>query len=383
MIDRLYGLAKPLIMAMPPERAHEMALRALELGPRAPADAARDPSLAVSAFGLDFPNPIGLAAGFDKDARVPDAVLGLGFGHVEIGSVTPLPQVGNPQPRLFRLPEDQAIINRMGFNSAGHEAVARRLAARPVNGIVAVNLGANKASADKTRDFVAGVERLGPYATFLTINVSSPNTPGLRDLQLPDALSGLIGEMVVARDTLTASRGRRVPLVVKLSPDIAEGDLPEIVARLLAAPVDGIAVSNTTLSRDGLTNTRYAAETGGLSGRPLFQRSTQMLAKVFLLSEGKVALIGIGGVDSGAAALAKIEAGASLVQLYSAMIYQGPGLAQRINRFLANEVTRRGLTSITQLRGKQAKRWANVGSVEHRTNGVGATRESPSGSLRR
>jgi dihydroorotate dehydrogenase len=358
VIDQLYGLARPLVMALDPERAHELALRSLELGltrrPGPPSLA----SLRVTAFGLSFPNPIGLAAGFDKDARVPDAVLGLGFGHVEIGSVTPLPQAGNPQPRLFRLPEDEAIINRMGFNSAGHAAVAARLKRRRPNGILAVNLGANKASPDKTRDFVAGVERLGPYASFLTINVSSPNTPGLRDLQLPEALSDLARQVVAARDRLTKTIGRRVPLVVKLSPDIADTDLPEIVARLVAAPVDGIAVSNTTLARAGLNNTRHAAETGGLSGRPLFDRSTQVLAQVSLLTKGTLPLIGVGGVDSGAAALAKIEAGATLVQLYSAMIFQGPGLAKRINQFLADQLTLRGLTSVGQLRGTQSERWA-------------------------
>ncbi len=357
MIDTLYRLAKPFVLALEPERAHELALRSLELGLRLPV-AKRDPALAVTAFGLEFPNPIGLAAGFDKDARVPGALLGLGFGHVEIGSVTPLPQAGNPQPRLFRLPEDQAVINRMGFNSAGHDAVAQRLGARPTNGIVAVNLGANKASADKTRDFVVGLERLGRYASFVTINVSSPNTPGLRDLQLPEALSDLAGQLVAARDKMTVELGRRMPLVVKLSPDIADGDLPEIVDRLMAAPVDGISISNTTLSRDGLANARHAAETGGLSGRPLFQRSTQMLAKVFLLTNGKLPLIGIGGVDTGWAALTKIEAGASLVQLYSALIYQGPGLAQRINAFLVQQAKQRGLASIAQLRGTQATRWA-------------------------
>lgn len=341
-------------MAMDPERAHEAALRSLELGLSGRGLSFSDPSLAVSAFGLAFPNPLGLAAGFDKDARVPDAVLRLGFGHVEIGSVTPLPQAGNPQPRLFRLPEDGAIINRMGFNSAGHEAVARRLASRARQGIVAVNLGANKASADKTKDFVAGLERLGPLSSFVTINVSSPNTPGLRDLQLPDALSDLVGQLIATRDRMATRDGRRIPLIVKLSPDSAAADLPKTIARLLAAPVDGIAISNTTLARDGLTSLQLAGETGGLSGRPLFERSTRMLAEVFRLTGGTIPLIGIGGIDSGEAAVAKIEAGATLLQLYTGMIYRGPGLAQQINRHLAGELKRRGLASLTQLRGTKA-----------------------------
>ncbi len=362
MIDPLYALARPGLFAIDPERAHELALRALELGLARRVNPAFDASLLVQAFGLDFPNPLGLAAGFDKDARVPDAMLGLGFGHVEIGSVTPLRQAGNPRPRLFRLPQDRAIINRMGFNSAGHELVARRLAARAGTGIVSVNLGANKASPDKTRDFVSGLTQLGPFASFVTINVSSPNTPGLRDLQLPDALSALLEQLMSARARLATDSERKPPLIVKLAPDIAADDLGEIVARLLAAKVDGIAISNTTVARDGLVDQRSAGESGGLSGRPLFARSTQMLARVYLLTQGRVPLIGIGGIDSGTTALAKIAAGASLLQLYSALIYEGPGLVQRINRHLATELKQRGLTSIAQLRGLDAERWATEAS---------------------
>ena len=357
MIGRLYDLAQPLMRALDPERAHEAALRALELGLHPHAAAAPDPRLAVSAFGLSFPNPIGLAAGFDKDARVPDAMLTLGFGHVEIGSVTPLPQAGNPKPRLFRLPADRAVVNRMGFNSAGHEAVAQRLeqrAGRP--GIIGVNLGANKASPDKTADFVAGLERLGGLASYVTINVSSPNTPGLRDLQLPDALSRLMEQLLAVRAKMT----RKPPLIVKLAPEIAEDGLAEIVGRLLAGGADGIAISNTTLARDGLTDTALASETGGLSGRPLFRRATRMLARVYQLSEGRVPLIGIGGVDSGAAALAKIAAGASLVQLYTGMVFEGPGLVARINLKIAGALGRLNIDSIEKIRGTEAAEWARA-----------------------
>ena len=362
MISRLYALAQPFAFALDPERAHEAALRALELGLAGAGSApAADPRLAVDALGLHFSNPVGLAAGFDKDARVPDAMLGLGFGHVEIGSVTPLPQAGNPRPRLFRLPGDGAVINRMGFNSSGHEAVAVRLAARKRRGgIVAVNLGANKDSADKAADFAAGIERLGEFASFLTINVSSPNTPGLRDLQMPGTLGPLLETLAGARVRLAARTGARPAMVVKLAPEIAEDDLPEIVARLLAGGADGIAVSNTTLARDGLTEAVLARQSGGLSGRPLFRRATRLLARVYQLSEGKVPLIGIGGIDSGAAAAAKIAAGASLVQLYTGMIYEGPGLAARINRHLATELDRRGLSSIGALRGLEAGRWSRA-----------------------
>ena len=361
MIDRLYGLVRPIAFALDPERAHEAALRALELGLTARGEPFADGRLMVDALGLRFPNPLGLAAGFDKDARVPDAMLAFGFGHVEIGSVTPLPQDGNPKPRLFRLPGDRAVINRMGFNSGGHAAVAARLTARMGRpGIVSVNLGANKASPDRGADFATGIERLGGFASFVTINISSPNTPGLRDLQLPDALSRLIEQVHAARNRLTAKSGAKPPLVVKLAPEIAEDDLPEIVSRLVGGGIDGIAISNTTLARDGLTETALARQAGGLSGAPLFRRSTRMLARVFGLSAGKVPLIGIGGIDSGPAAVAKIAAGASLLQLYTGMLYEGPGLVDRINRHLALELERRGLENLGKLRGLGAEKWAHA-----------------------
>ena len=357
MIERLYSLAQPLVLSMDPERAHEAALRALELGLYPRGATAPDPRLAVNAFGLTFPNPVGLAAGFDKDARVPDAMLAFGFGHVEIGSVTPLPQAGNPQPRLFRLLSDRAVINRMGFNSAGHDVVAQRLQTRRGKpGILGVNLGTNKASSDKAADFVTGLERLSPFANYVTINVSSPNTPGLRDLQLPDALSRLIERLQTARARLS----RQPPLIVKLAPEIAEDDLSQVVARLLAGGVEGIAISNTTLARDGLTDIKPAAEAGGLSGRPLFRRATRMLARVYQLSGGRLPLIGIGGIDSGAAALAKIAAGATLIQLYTGMIYEGPGLAARICNYLSAELGRKGVDSISKLRGAEVDRWASA-----------------------
>lgn len=361
MLGRIYGLAQPIAMSLEAELAHEAVLRVLELGLRPGPPRPSDPRLAVDAMGLRLPNPLGLAAGFDKDARVPDAMLGFGFGHVEVGSVTPRPQAGNAKPRLFRLPQDRAVINRMGFNSAGHAAIARRLQARGSGaGILSVNLGANKDSTDKAADFAAGIEVLGRYASFLTVNISSPNTPGLRDLQLPDTLSKLLERLASARQRLLAQTGAQPPMVVKLAPEIAEDDFPEVVARLLAGGADGIAVSNTTLARDGLERTDLAVQAGGLSGRPLFRRATRMLARIYLLSEGKLPLIGIGGVDSGAAAAAKIAAGASLVQLYTGLIYEGPDLPARINRHLVQELERRKLPGLASLRGLEAERWSRA-----------------------
>ena len=361
MMSRLYEIVRPVAFALEPERAHEAALRAIECGFHPSAAPECDPRLAVTLFGLRFPNPVGLAAGFDKDARVPDAMLAFGFGHVEIGSVTPLPQPGNPRPRLFRLASDRAIINRMGFNSAGQEAVARRLGARKAaTGIIGVNLGANKLSEDKTADFEAGVARLGGLASFLTINISSPNTPGLRDLQSPDALSNLLERLDAARGSLTKRTGRKPPMIVKLSPDISDDNLPEVVRRLVASSIDAIAISNTTLEKRGLSETVQSEETGGLSGRPLFRRATRLLARIYKLSEGKLPLIGIGGVESAETAVAKIAAGASLVQLYTGMIYMGPGLPDQINRRLARDLDRRGYSTLSALCGLENERWCRA-----------------------
>jgi dihydroorotate dehydrogenase len=363
MLKLGFQLARPLLFALPPEPAHEVSLRALEAGlyPRAPA--LDDPSLAVELWGLKFPNPLGIAAGYDKDARVPDAVLGLGCGFAEIGTVTPEPQPGNARPRVFRLPADRAVINRLGFNSGGHVAALARLRARHArgaSGIVGVNLGANKETADRTADYVSGIATFGAVASYFAVNISSPNTPGLRDLQAPAALDALLSRVMAARDGLPRSGGRAIPVVVKIAPDIAADDLAPIVARMLAHNVDGIAVSNTTLTRPGLADRRTAEEAGGLSGRPLFKRSTVMLARVFALTAGKVPLIGIGGIDSPETALAKIEAGASLIQLYTGLIFEGPALIGRIKTGLATAASTTGVASIAALVGRQAKEWADM-----------------------
>ncbi len=351
-------LARPLLLALDPEQAHELTLRSLESGlyPRARRPDA--PRLAVNLWDLAFPNPIGIAAGFDKDARVPDAILKIGFGFAEIGSVTPRPQPGNPRPRVFRLIAERAIINRLGFNSGGHAAALRRLRRRPNAGIVGVNLGANKDTPDRTADYVLGVETFYDVASYLAVNISSPNTPGLRDLQAPAALDALLGQVMEARRRRVAAGARQVPIVVKIAPDIAEADIPLITERLVAHAVDAIAVSNTTLTRPGLAGNPLAEQAGGLSGRPLFQRSTAMLARVHQATGGRVPLIGIGGIDSPEAALAKIEAGATLLQLYTGLVYEGPGLIDRIKQHLLATVERTGAPSIATLVGTKAGEWA-------------------------
>jgi dihydroorotate dehydrogenase len=353
-----YHLARPMLFALPPEQAHETTLMGLEAGVYLRDAKPADPSLAVSVAGLQMPNPIGIAAGFDKDARVPDAVLGMGCGFAEIGTVTPLPQTGNPMPRVFRLINDSGLINRLGFNNGGHAAALERLQLRHKNGgVVGVNIGANKDTTDRAADYVAGIDAFWDVASYFMVNISSPNTPGLRDLQAPAALDELLGRVMQAREKRMAG-GKSRPIFVKIAPDVAEEDLPAIVARLEANRVDGIAVSNTTLARPGLGHVPDAAQAGGLSGRPLFHRSTVMLARVRLLTSGRIPLIGIGGIDSPGSALAKIEAGASLLQLYTGLIYEGPALIGAIKEHLAEAVRHAGAASIVALAGTKAEAWA-------------------------
>jgi dihydroorotate dehydrogenase len=359
MLSAFFNLARPMLFALDPERAHELTLRSLEAGLYPRTGEPEDHRLVVEVWGLTFANPVGIAAGFDKDARVPDAVLGLGCGFAEVGSLTPRPQAGNPRPRVFRLVEDRAIINRLGFNNGGQAAALARLARRPRRGIVGVNIGANKDAADRTADYVHGLEAFYNVASYFTVNISSPNTPGLRELQAPAALDELLGRLMHARTALVSNGRPRVPIVVKIAPDIAEEDLAPITERLVAHGVDGIAVSNTTLTRPHLSDARLAQEAGGLSGRPLFHRSTVMLARVYRLTSGRIPLIGIGGIDSGATALAKIEAGGTLLQLYTGLIYEGPGLIDRIKRHLALAARRAGVSSIGALTGSKAEEWAS------------------------
>lgn len=358
MISALFDVAKPLLFAFSPEDAHEMTLRALELGAYPRCAEPETGLLAVDVMGLTFPNPLGVAAGFDKDARVPNAVLGMGFGFAEVGTTTPRPQSGNPRPRVFRLEPDRAVINRLGFNNEGHAKALSRLKARPPRGIVSVNIGANKDSADRAADYVTGLETFYDVANLFTVNISSPNTPGLRDLQAPEALEDLLSRLMTARAKLIAGGKPKKAIVVKIAPDISEADLPATVDALVRHGVDGIAVSNTTLSRAHLTSPARS-EQGGVSGRPLFHRATVTLARVYEQTQGRVPLVGIGGIDSPERALAKIEAGASLLQLYTGLIYEGPRLIPRIKSGLSAVLRERGLKNLAQLTGSAARTWAS------------------------
>lgn len=351
MADKL----RRLLFLLRPETAHGITLKALSLV-RLPPSAPDDPRLSVEAFGLHFPNPIGLAAGFDKNGEAVDALFALGFGFAEIGTVTPLPQAGNPRPRLFRLRKDRAVVNRLGFNSAGHAAVHRRLAARAGRpGIVAVNLGANRDSQDRIADYVAGIKAFADLAQMLIVNISSPNTPGLRDLQGQRELNDLLPRLLAARDIAPERR----PLIVKIAPDLTEDELDGIIRVCRACKIDGLAISNTTLARpEDLVEVAKAREAGGLSGRPLFTLSTRLLAQAYLRVENQFPLIGIGGVEDAATAFAKIEAGASLVELYSALVFEGPRRVDEIKRGLVGRLDKAGLSRLKDARGRRAKDWA-------------------------
>jgi dihydroorotate dehydrogenase len=344
----------PLLRWFDPEDAHRLAIQGLRLLPptRPRPD---DAKLAVRAFGLNFPNPVGMAAGFDKSADVPDALLRLGFGFVEIGTVTPKPQSGNPRPRLFRLERDEAVINRMGFNNDGAEAVLRRLASRAnLGGIVGVNVGANKDAADRVADYVKLIETFAPVASYFTVNVSSPNTPGLRNLQQAAALDDLLAKVIDARERVRSSAGDS-PVLLKIAPDLSLTELDDVVHIARSRRVDGMVVANTTLARPStLREQARSKEQGGLSGRPLFRLSTRMVAETYVRAEGAFPLIGVGGIDSGGAALTKIRAGASLIQLYSSLIYKGLGLVDGIKNDLASTLLRTGRDSLSEIVGADA-----------------------------
>ena len=346
----LYPLIRPLLRGLPPEAAHRLTLAALAAGLGGRAPEPDPPILAQRLWGRDFPNPIGIAAGFDKDARVPDALLRLGFGFAEIGTVTPRPQPGNPKPRVFRLETDGALINRLGFNSGGLDAVIARLSARPHRGVVGVNLGKNRDSADPIADYAEGVRRTAALADYLVVNVSSPNTPGLRDLQARDTLETLLRALLSAR----AETGAAPPLLVKIAPDLTAEERADIAAVALATGIDGIIVSNTTIARPPGLRSPQAREAGGLSGRPLFAPSTALLADIYRLTGGKLPLVGVGGVASAEDAYAKIRAGASLVQLYTALVFAGPALLHKIKRGLAELLRRDGFASVAEAVGTDA-----------------------------
>jgi dihydroorotate dehydrogenase len=355
LIRAFDAFSLPLLRFLDPEDAHRLAIQGLRLLPPLRLKP-NDSKLAVRAFGLNFPNPIGMAAGFDKNAEVPDALLRLGFGFVEIGSVTPRRQDGNPRPRLFRLERDEAVINRMGFNNDGAEAVLRRLAARAnLGGIVGVNVGANKDSPDRVADYVKQIEMFAPVADYFTVNVSSPNTPGLRNLQQAKLLDELLARVIDARERVRTKAGDS-PVLLKIAPDLSLAELDDVVQIARSRRVDGMIVSNTTLARPQTLRelSRRTKEQGGLSGRPLFRLSTRMVAETFVRTEGAFPLIGVGGIDSGGAALTKIRAGASLIQLYSSLVYKGLGVIESIKHDLASTLLRTGRESLSEIVGADA-----------------------------
>lgn len=339
----LFRLARPALFALDPERAHRLTIAALKAAPVMPAATAGP--LAVDVAGLRFANPVGLAAGFDKDAEVPDAMLGLGFGFVEVGSITPRPQDGNPKPRLFRLPADRAVINRMGFNNGGANAAVERLAARKERpGIVGVNIGANKDSADRIADYAEMTRRMAPFASYLAVNVSSPNTPGLRALQDEGPLRELLAAVMETRGKAGP------PTFLKVAPDLEPSDIDSIARIAVEARLGGLIVSNTTLSRPAL-HSHHANEPGGLSGAPLRDLALQRLRDFRSATGGALPLIGVGGISSAEDAWQRIRAGANLVQLYSALVFEGPGLARRIVRGLEHRLKRDGFATIAEAVG--------------------------------
>lgn len=341
----LYKLLRPLAFALDAETAHRAAIAALSVSlplplPRFPAE------LEQQVAGLRFPSPVGLAAGFDKDAEAPDALLGLGFGFVEVGTITPKPQAGNPKPRLFRLKEDHAVINRMGFNNGGQAAALERLEKRKRRGIVGVNIGANKDSADRIADYVAGVRTMSPVADYLTVNISSPNTPGLRNLQAG-------GDLVELLAAVREARIPGVPVFLKVAPDLESGDHERIVRAAMDSGIDSLIVSNTTISRPPLKSP-YAGEAGGLSGRPLKSLALDQIRRFRAASGGAIPLIAAGGIENASDAWDRITAGASLVQLYSAMVYEGPGIARRIAEGLRTRLGIAQMAHISEAVGSDA-----------------------------
>jgi dihydroorotate dehydrogenase len=354
VIGLLEAMTRPFLRLLDAEDAHRLAIHALRLPPFVKL-VADDPRIAVRAFGLNFPNPVGMAAGFDKHAEVPDALLKLGFGFVEVGTVTPLPQSGNPRPRVFRLPHDQGVINRLGFNSEGADAALRRLAARAsAGGIVGVNVGANKESADRIADYVRLIETFAPVVSYFAINISSPNTPGLRELQQAKVFDDLLARVMDARARMSRQAGT-TPVLIKIAPDLTLNELDDLVGGARRHRVDGMIVGNTTVARPPTLQDRLIAqEAGGLSGRPLFTRATRMLAETYVRVEGAFPLIGVGGIDSGKTALAKIRAGACLIQLYSALIFHGLRLVAGIKSELSTELSRGGHNGIDELVGADA-----------------------------
>ena len=347
-----YKMGTAAMRVLPAEAAHKATIKALKAGLGPVAVKTPSPELITTVGGLTLPNPVGLAAGFDKDCDVPDAMLAAGFGFVECGTVTPRPQIGNAKPRLFRLTEDQAVINRMGFNNGGLESFKDRLTKRHgKDGIVGANLGANKDSTDRVEDYVKGLKALWGLSDYFTINISSPNTPGLRDLQNENAMDELLGRIAEARAELTGDKPS-FPMFLKVAPDLDHGEIERIVEQARMYGMNAIIISNTTIARPDTLQSQFKGEGGGLSGAPLFEPSTEILKEFYAAAQGKIDLIGVGGISSGSQAYAKIRAGAKAVQLYSALVYQGPGLVTEINRDLKARLKADGFSSISEAVGQ-------------------------------
>lgn len=352
--------ARRLLFSLDAEAAHDLSIKALKCGLVPASSPPANRRLAVELAGLSLPNPIGMAAGYDKNGEVVDALLRLGFGFTEAGSITPNPQPGNPRPRIFRLEAHKGVINRLGFNNEGHEACLARLKARvDRGGVLGVNIGANKDSADRTADYVAGVERFAPFAGYLAVNISSPNTPGLRDLQARAALDDLLKRVMAARDATTEQAGRKVPVFLKIAPDLGETDMDDIAEAVANAGTDGLIISNTTLARSEVAGHPSAGEIGGLSGAPLFERSTIVLAKMRRRMGADFPIIGVGGITDAVSALTKLEAGANAVQLYSGLVYGGPGLIARMLKEMIARLDRDGVPSISAYTNRANDFWAD------------------------
>ncbi len=354
----LFDLARPALFAFSPEKAHGLSIQGLKSGIIPPARLKDDPRLQVPLDSITFSNPVGLAAGYDKNAEVPDAVLSLGFGFTEVGTITPRPQAGNPKPRVFRLTLDKALINRLGFNNEGHAAALARLNARVnTSGIVGVNIGANKDSEDFVADYEKGIDTFYDVASYFTANISSPNTPGLRNLQAGEALEVLLKRVFDRVEENTTRTGKRIPVFLKIAPDLEPAEMDEIAGVVTNSSLSALIVSNTTLDRDTLTERRHANEAGGLSGKPLFEKSTRILAEMYKRVGDQLPLIGVGGVGSAQDAITKIEAGASLVQLYTCMVYAGPCLPSDIVRGLSKHLDNKGIGSINEMIGIKNGDW--------------------------
>ncbi|MDP1731197.1 MAG: quinone-dependent dihydroorotate dehydrogenase [Devosia sp.] len=357
-VPLLKTLTRDALLRMDPEIAHGATVNALKLGLAPEQDAPDPPELRTSLCGLELKNPVGMAAGFDKNAEVPKPLARMGFGMVEVGTVTPRPQAGNERPRLFRVPEAEGVINRMGFNNAGHDTVFARLKGAHIGAILGVNLGANKDSPDFVVDYVLGVSRFAEVADYLTVNISSPNTPGLRNLQSDEALKRLLSEVLKARSKASV----RVPIFLKIAPDLDETQMDGIAKSIAGTDLDGLIVSNTTVSRDAVMGMENATQTGGLSGKPLFNLSTRRLAQMRQRA-GSLPIIGVGGIHSPESAVQKFEAGADAIQLYSALVFGGLDLLDRIKRGLVAAVRAEGGNSVSDLVGLKTDRWA-AGTIE-------------------